>query len=442
MTTYELNLEGLVGPTHHYAGLSWGNTASTSNAHQLSNPRAAALQGLHKMELLHGLGIQQAVLPPHQRPDLALLKTLGFSGSPEQQLQLAKKEAPELLSASYSASSMWAANAATVSSSQDTHNGLVHFTAANLISNLHRANEASFSKNLLAKIFSDEAYFEHHNLLPQTLHFGDEGAANHNRFCKSHDMPGLNLFVYGEAHKNAIFPCRQSRLASEAIARSHGLNPNNVLFAQQHPIAIDAGVFHNDVISVANESLFLVHEYAFFEQQKILNELEAKANFDLQIIVVPNAILSLKDAVKTYLFNSQIITLPDHSMALIAPEECKNNIHSHALIQTWISDPRNPIKQVYYLDLKQSMRNGGGPACLRLRVPLNIREFNAMHPGVIVTPSLLNKLKAWVLRHYRTELSFKDLADPELINESESALDALTQILDLGSIYPFQNKDH
>lgn len=440
MSTHELNLEGLVGPTHHYAGLSWGNTASTSNAHQLSNPRAAALQGLHKMKQLHALGIQQAVLPPHQRPDLSLLKTLGFSGSLEQQLTSAQTHAPDLLSACYSASSMWAANAATVSSSQDTKNGLVHFTAANLMTNLHRSNEAQFSKQLLAKIFSDESTFEHHNVLPQTLKFGDEGAANHNRFCSSHDKPGLNLFVYGEPHKDAVFPSRQSRLASEAIARSHGLYQSKVLFACQNPVAIDAGVFHNDVISVANESLFLVHEDAFLNQKKILTELKNKADFDLKIVEVPRTALTLKDAVQTYLFNAQLITLPNNSMALIAPEECKHNLHSHALIQTWLSDLSNPIKQVYYLDVKQSMRNGGGPACLRLRVPLNTHELNAMHQGVVVTPLLLNKLEEWILNHYRTELSFKALADPQLIDESNNALDELTKILGLGSIYPFQRE--
>ncbi|MDX2347040.1 MAG: N-succinylarginine dihydrolase, partial [Legionella sp.] len=29
---YELNLDGLVGPTHHYAGLAYGNTASLAHA--------------------------------------------------------------------------------------------------------------------------------------------------------------------------------------------------------------------------------------------------------------------------------------------------------------------------------------------------------------------------------------------------------------------------
>ena len=29
MSGYEINFDGLVGPTHHYAGLSFGNEAST-----------------------------------------------------------------------------------------------------------------------------------------------------------------------------------------------------------------------------------------------------------------------------------------------------------------------------------------------------------------------------------------------------------------------------
>ena len=438
MKTYELNLDGLVGPTHHYAGLSIGNTASTSNARKTSNPRAAALQGIQKMRLLHSLGLKQAVLPPHQRPDLTLLDTLGFSGPLDKQLKEARRVAPELLSACYSASSMWAANAATVSSSKDTQNNRVHFTAANLMSNLHRANESRFSKKLLETIFSDPKYFEHHNPLPQTMNFGDEGAANHNRFCESYGMQGLTLLVYGDINKNALFPRRQSRLASEAIARSHGLAPEKVFFACQNPKAIDAGVFHNDVIAVANESLFLIHEHAFINQKEILTALKTHADFELKIIEISNEQLSLTDAVQTYLFNSQLITLPNQTMALIAPEECKNHAGTHSLIQSWIADIYNPIKSVYFLDLKQSMQNGGGPACLRLRVPLSENELFAMHQGVVCDSVLLDELDMWVNQYYRDELTLDDLVDPNLVKESKDALDSLTKLLKLGSIYSFQ----
>lgn len=442
-------MDGLVGPTHHYAGLASGNIASTNNALSPSNPQAAARQGLEKMRLLHQMGLKQGILPPHQRPNLHLLYKLGFTGTATEQINKVNKIAPELLSACYSASSMWAANAATVSASTDTFDHKVHFTAANLVSNLHRHHEADFSKKLLSTIFSNLNYFNHHSVLPKSSSTGDEGAANHNRLCQSHAHPGINLFVYG---KQALgtnqhhsepqkYPARQTKEASEAIARSHQLNEEQVIFACQNPAAIDQGVFHNDVISVANESVFLTHEEAFLNQANILNALREKSPFPLTIIELSKDQISIKDAVETYLFNSQLITLPDQKhMILIAPFECQKNLRVKTSIETVLADSTNPINRVHYLDLKQSMRNGGGPACLRLRVPLNEQELAAMHQGVLVDNQLLDILDLWVLKHYRTELRAADLADPQLMNESLQALDELTQILKLGSIYPFQNE--
>lgn len=448
MQVFELNLDGLVGPTHHYAGLSAGNIASINNAQSGSNPQAAALQGLAKMRLLHQTGLQQALLPPHQRPNLQLLYQLGFTGSPKEQINKAARQSPTLLSACYSASSMWSANAATVSASLDTADGCVHFTAANLVSNLHRHQEADFSKQLLQTLFADPSYFQHHPLLPKSTISGDEGAANHNRLCLSHNQAGLNLFVYGrEALKGSLgegplkYPARQTLEASQAIARAHQLNPPQTIFAQQNPKAIDQGVFHNDVIAVANEFVFLLHEEAFLEQGRVLDELRTKARFPLQIIEISNRDLTIAEAVSSYLFNSQLISLPTRqSMLLVAPAECENNPRVKTLIDNLLLDDKNPIKQVHYLDLRQSMRNGGGPACLRLRVPLNENELQAMHQGVRVTNSLLDTLENWVKRHYRDHLQAQDLADPLLMDESLFALDELTSLLKLGSIYPFQSE--
>ncbi|KTD33664.1 succinylarginine dihydrolase [Legionella moravica] len=448
MNVYELNMDGLVGPTHHYAGLSAGNIASTTNALTVSNPQAAARQGLAKMRLLHNMGLKQGLLPPHQRPNLELLYQLGFSGSPTEQINKANKAAPELLSACYSASSMWSANAATVSASADTADGKVHFTAANLVSNLHRHQEADFSKKLLSSIFANPELFIHHPVLPRSSVTGDEGAANHNRLCNSHADKGINLFVFGKKAlgskfnqpEPSKFPARQTREASEAIARSHLLNSDRVIFACQNAAAVDLGVFHNDVIAVANESVFLFHEEAFYNQAQVLQTLREKADFPLSLIEISNKSMSVRDAVETYLFNSQLISLPDQkSMILMAPFECQNNPKVKGCIDEIIDDRSNPINSVHYLDLKQSMRNGGGPACLRLRVPLNDYEIQAMHQGVLVNNQLLDVLDEWVLKHYRTELLATDLADPQLMNESLQALDELTQILKLGSIYPFQS---
>lgn len=448
MDYFELNMDGLVGPTHHYAGLSKGNLASTKNAMSTANPQAAALQGLQKMRLLHSMGIKQGLLPPQQRPNLALLHQLGFTGSPAQQISKAANLAPELLSACYSASSMWSANAATVSSSRDTNDNRVHFTAANLVSNLHRHQEADFSKQLLQQVFADDNHFQHHEILPRSLVTGDEGAANHNRLCEKHGQPGINFFVYGKQILNAEdsvsgpvkYPARQTLEACQILARNHRLDLDKVIFAQQSPEVIDQGVFHNDVIAVANESLFLVHESAFVNQNKILAELRVKADFPLQILEIRNEILSVQDAVLTYLFNSQLITLNDGSMALISPIECETHPRVKSVIEEIINDKSNPVTQVHYLDLKQSMRNGGGPACLRLRIPLSEQELQAMHQEVLVNDPMLDCLENWVKKYYRTHLQSQDLADPLLVNESLRALDELTSLLKLGSIYPFQRE--
>jgi succinylarginine dihydrolase len=438
MTVFELNMDGLVGPTHHYAGLAPGNIASTNNAKSSSRPKAAALQGLQKMRLLHSLGLKQGVIPPQQRPNLHLLHQLGFQGSPIQQITKAAKIAPELLSACYSSSSMWTANAATISPSSDTADNKVHFTAANLITNLHRQQEAAFSSKILDTIFSNPNYFTHHPSLPSSNTTSDEGAANHNRLCQNHASSGVHLFVYGKQgllkeqalgpHK---YPARQTLEAFEAIARNHKINLDKIVFAQQNPQVIDQGVFHNDVISVGNESLFLVHELAFCDQKKILSELKNKADFPLTIIECPASSISITEVVNSYLYNSQLITLPSNQgMMLLAPSECQS-------IQ---SVKTNPINHLHFIDLKQSMQNGGGPACLRLRIPLKEDELKAMHQGVLVDNTLMDKLEVWIGTHYREEIQACDLADPHLMNESLQALDELSSILSLGSIYPFQSE--
>jgi succinylarginine dihydrolase len=440
---YELNIDGLVGPSHHYAGLSPDNKASTKNALSPASPLLAARQGLSKMRLLHQLGIKQAVMPPHQRPNLHFLYQMGFSGSTRQIIQDALRTDQKLLSAAFSASSMWTANAATVSSSLDTQDRRVHFTAANLISTVHRHQEADFSHTLLKHLFANQQYFHHHPILPKTLFTRDEGAANHSRLANTHAHQGINLFVYGQQmtghnHHASAHLARQTLEASRAIVRSHQLHEADVVFACQNPQAIAEGVFHNDLVAVANEYVLLIHEDAFLNQRDVINELKTKSNYSLQIIEVKRRDISLKMAVSSYLFNSQLVTVAPNQMALIAPIECEEEPTIHAFLNQLLASTDNPINQVHFINLKQSMRNGGGPACLRLRVPLTELELSAMHQSVLVDDELLDTLDAWVEQYYRPELHACDLHDPALIDEWLSALDTLTTILKLGSIYPFQ----
>lgn len=444
MNTFELNLDGLVGPSHHYAGLAIGNIASSINALKVSNPRAAALQGLAKMQALQKAGLKQGIIPPHARPNLKLLSALGFSGSPKQQIAKAFKMAPQMLSAAYSAASMWTANAATVSASKDTADGFVHFTAANLLTNLHRQQEGEFSAILLKKIFNNPNYFRHHSLLPASLLTMDEGAANHCRLCKEYGSLGLNIFVYGKnsSQKQTLkkYPARQTLEASLAIARAHLLKPENTIFVCQNPNAIDKGVFHNDVVAVANESVLLIHQQAFVDEPNTLQNIKNRAPY-AKIIEISAKQCSLDLAVASYLFNSQLLTIKNNpgkkTMLLLAPQECEAQPKIKKIIDEILASD-NPINRVEYFDLKQSMQNGGGPACLRLRVPLTELELNHMHKGVLLTDELFIKLAKWINAHYRDKLTHTDLADPQLMDECFTALNALTTILDLGKIYPFQ----
>lgn len=443
----EVNFDGLVGPTHNYGGLAYGNVASMRHGSTVSYPRAALFQGLEKMKLLSDLGLKQAVLPPHERPDVETLKRLGFRGSEAAILERAAKDVPGLLASCYSSSGMWAANAATVSPAADTRDSRLHFTAANLVSQFHRSIEAPFTSAILKAILNDESLFAHHQPLPCSILFSDEGAANHTRLCEDYGKQGIEFFVYGRRAfderdlRPTRFPARQSLEASAAIARLHGLDPERTVFGRQNPYAIDAGVFHNDVIVVGNKDVLLYHEDAFAEPEALVQELRRKfarlCRKELKLIEVKASDVTVVEAVSTYFFNSQLVSLPDGSMSLIAPVESRENPRTRSVVEQIISED-NPIKSVRYVDVRQSMQNGGGPACLRLRVVLTERELTSTHPGVLFSDKLYADLKQWGERCYREELRLKDLTDPSLAEESRNALDQLTRILQLGSIYCFQ----
>ncbi|QSX38559.1 N-succinylarginine dihydrolase [Shewanella sedimentimangrovi] len=443
MKHFEANFDGLVGPTHNYAGLSFGNVASQSNAALTSNPKDAAKQGLKKAKALADMGMVQGMLAPQERPDLHTLRRIGFGGTDAEVLQKAAQQAPALLQACCSASSMWTANAATVSPSADTRDGKLHFTPANLVDKLHRSIEPSTTGNILKAIFADSRHFHHHEHLPEHPSFGDEGAANHTRLCSDYGRAGVEVFVYGRAVTRPDmpapkkYPARQTLEASQAVARLHQLEDDNTVFMQQNPDVIDQGVFHNDVIAVGNQNVLFYHQQAFLHTQEKLAEIQRKMDTDMHFIEVPTAKVGVQDAVKSYLFNTQIITLPNGEMAIIAPTDCEENAAVHAYLTELVTF-NTPIKKVHYFDVKQSMQNGGGPACLRLRVAMNEAELAAVNPNVMMNDALFNRLNQWVDKHYRDRLTIADLADPQLLVESRTALDELTQIMKLGSAYRFQ----
>jgi succinylarginine dihydrolase len=443
----EYNFDGLVGPTHNYAGLSHGNVASLTHAGQPASPRGAALQGLAKMRFVASLGVGQAVLPPHERPSLRTLRRLGFRGSDEEVIAQASRDPDlhdSLLRISSSAAAMWTANAATCVPSADAQDRRMHLIPANLAAMFHRSLEADTTARVLRATFADANRFEVHDPLPGGVHFADEGAANHTRLL-AQGQPAVHVFAWGRpafggpapAGDPSRYPARQTREASHALARLGQLDSARSLFPQQHPRGIDAGAFHTDVLAVGNGNVLLLHQYAFADPAGMLDDLRALVGDSFQAYLASEEELPVESAVAAYPFNSQLLTLPDGSMTIVAPEEAREDTHARAYLHRVVQSG-GPVKSVHHLDLRQSMQNGGGPACLRQRIVLEDVERAAVTARVFWDEPLGAELEAWVNRHYRDRLVADDLADPRLARETMAALDELTGILRLGSVYDFQ----
>ncbi len=409
----EINFDGIIGPSHNYAGLSLGNLASARNAGDVAHPRAAALQGIAKMRANLDLGLVQGILLPHDRPNDAWLAALGTT--------IADANS-SLRANALAASAMWAANAATVSPAPDTDDARCHLTTANLVTMPHRSHEAAGTLAQLKLAFSNDRYFMVHPPLPAP--FGDEGAANHMRLCTSHGMTGIEVFVYGVS--GGPFPARQHREASAAVARHHRLDAARTLFVQQSPEAIAAGAFHNDVVAVANERVLFAHEQAFADKEAFYAALRA-ALPDVDIVEVPAEAVSLADAISSYLFNAQLVTLPTGDMALIVPTETQDKPR----VWTWLQGllaTNGPIRQVIAVDVRQSMANGGGPACLRLRV---VADPETIDPRFLVDHTRLDAIAAIIETHWPQEIAPADLGDPALWHRMRAARRALLDGLEI-----------
>ena len=442
----ELNFDCLVGPTHFFGGLSLGNLASLKHKYRLSNPKKAALQGLSKMRYLSKRGFLQAVLLPHHRPHLETLRLMGFNGTPHNILINAHKHIPELLLKLYSSSAMWAANAATVCPKSDAQDNKTHITPANLTTLFHRSIEANFTTKLFNKIFEDKRFFSVHDPLPSHDLLSDEGAANHSILGPYYGSKGLHVFIYGKESSmlnqpTKIYPARQSRLACEALARNHQIHESQTLIWQQNPDAIDAGAFHNDVVCVANQHVFLCHERAFKNQEQALNIINQKYkllhNQDICFIIINNNQLPIEDAISSYLFNSQLLSKDDKSMMLFAPTESQSNPRAQAVINQILNDD-NPINEVVYFDLSESMANGGGPACLRLRVVLGEEEIKSIRSEIFMSEKLYHDLEIIINKYYINNLTIEHLLDPAFLAICQEALDQISRILGLYPIYEWQ----
>jgi succinylarginine dihydrolase len=413
MKLVEINFDGIVGPSHNYAGLSAGNLASAKNAGAVSHPRAAALQGIEKMRANIALGLTQGFFLPHDRPDGAWLASLGTNETAAD---------PHILAASMSASAMWAANAATVSPAPDTDDGRCHLTPANLLTMAHRAHEWPGTLAQLKLAFANPAFAIHD---PVPAPFGDEGAANHMRLCRHHGAPGVEVFVYGLP--GGRFPARQHVESSKAVARLHGVS--NALFVAQSGAAIAAGAFHNDVVAVANERVLFTHEHAFEDKALFYGELRT-ALPEVEIVEVPADIVSLGDAITSYLFNAQLVTLPDGGMALILPSETRDNARVWGWLEALVAG-NGPIRRLVPVDVRESMANGGGPACLRLRVVADPADVDGRF---LADGARLDLIAAVVAQEWPESIAPHDLGNPALIARIRKARAALIEALSLSEL--------
>lgn len=410
MALTEINFDGLIGPSHNYAGLSLGNLASAAHQGETAFPRAAALQGLAKMRHNLRLGLAQGLFAPLPRPNRNWLAQLGCDVA---------NAPPHLRRAALSASAMWAANAATVSPAPDTADGRCHLTPANLRTMAHRSHEWPDTRAQLRLAFADAAHFAVHDPVPDT--FGDEGAANHMRLTSAHDAGGVEIFVYGRS--GGPFPARQHEEAGRAVARLHQLDPARTLFVEQAEAAIAAGAFHNDVVAVANETVLFAHEQAFADRDGFYDALRAMMPA-VEIVEVPAAAVSLADAVRSYLFNAQLVSLPEGGMGLILPEEARETPAVWAWLQEMVAG-NGPIRRLFLVDVRQSMANGGGPACLRLRV---VADPATVDPRFLLDEGKLDRIATVVSEAWPERLSPADLDDAGI---RAGIVDARARLLDL-----------
>lgn len=412
MALVEINFDGIVGPSHNYSGLSLGNLAATKNAGKVAYPRAAALQGIAKMRHNMALGLTQGFLLPLPRPKLSFLDDMAFDDDAD----------PALKAMAWSASSMWTANAATVSPAPDTLDGRCHLTVANLVTMPHRSIEWPDTLAQLRVAFGNEDHFVVHGPVPPT--FGDEGAANHMRMGSAHSGTCVEIFVYGRP--GGRFPARQHEQASRAIARRHGLDDARTLFIEQSPVAIEAGAFHNDVVAVANEHVLFCHEQAFANREGAHAAIR-NAVPGAEIVEVPASAVSLDEAITSYLFNAQLLTLPTGEHALIVPTECRDS----AAVSGWLDAMlagNGPIRKVLYVDVRQSMANGGGPACLRLRV---VADPATVDQRFLLDENKAESIASVIDQYWPESIAPDEIGRPQLGEQVANAREKLLSVLNL-----------
>jgi len=444
----EISLEGLPGPSHSFGGLAYGDFAAMASAGKTSRPRLAAQQCLRKIRRLVQAGVPVMIMPPHERPAVWFLRRIGYRGSDSAIIEAVGHSAPWLLPVIYSSAGMWCANSATAVPAVDASDGRCHVIVANLAANLHRSLEPEFVERILGRALPERAGFAVHPGLPCHTTFWDEGAANHVRL--SSGGAGIHLFAHGRKARHDIWKHateggsiigRQTDEASYAVARLGQLPLERTVFFQQNQRVIDGGVFHNDVICMSVGTALIVHEWAFDDWHNVRGELLRRADEahvgDVRIVEIPASDVSVEECVKTYLFNSQLVTLPAGGVLMLCPVACQESAATRAAIDRMQHELRDLRIVSEFVDLEESLANGGGPACLRLRIAVNDAQLSELRPA-LVDASLLDELETAIGVAYREMLTLRDLEDPGFGEECKVTLERISRLLGYDNVYSFQ----
>jgi succinylarginine dihydrolase len=149
-----------------------------------------------------------------------------------------------------------------------------------------------------------------------------------------------------------------------------------------------------------------------------------------EYVEVAAADVPLEDAIRSYLFNAQLVTLSDGEMALIVPGEARETPSVWGWIERHLAG-NGPIRRVEVVDVRQSMANGGGPACLRLRV---VADPASVDPRFLVDSDRIDRIAEVVARTWPDEIDHRDLQSAALIADIERARAALLETLGLQAL--------
>ena len=121
---------------------------------------------------------------------------------------------------------------------------------------------------------------------------------------------------------------------------------------------------------------------------------------------LPAAEVPLADAIRSYLFNAQLVTPPGGEQTLIVPTEARETPSVWRWIERHVAG-NGPIRRVEVVDVRQSMANGGGPACLRLRV---VADPATVDPRFLVDEAKLDRIGEVIARHWPEQIHHRRAA--------------------------------